>query len=140
MWTDQYYTTAVSHSSITYRIIDNFWMAKFSKKAGCQTFRKQNFRKQSRDLASCHYYSVISKIYFQKLLVIFKFFVNKIIQKLPVIQYTLWSTYVGLKWIVNLLFRYPHGTTSLLVFTYINSSQKLSYYSTLSILYSTYVK
>lgn len=51
----------------------------------CQRFWNSVFEKRSRGLASCYYNPVISRIYFQQSLVVFKIFINIMTWKLPVI-------------------------------------------------------
>ena len=46
----------------TYHVHSNFWMETFSKSRLSEILETlQYFQKQSRDIASCYYYSVIFK-------------------------------------------------------------------------------
>ena len=57
-----------------YRIRRNFWMTKFSKKVGCQQFRKHYFWKWSKGLASRSWSFSYFEILFSKTLHSFRNF------------------------------------------------------------------
>ena len=75
------------HIETSYRTMGNFWIIKFSKNIGWQRIWNNIFEKWSRDLASCHHNSIVLKIHFKKLQVIFKIFINKMIQELSLALY-----------------------------------------------------
>ena len=64
-----------------YCLRSNFQMV-FFEKVSCHRFWKKCFQTQSRDIASCHYYSVILEVYFWKYRTVFEIFINITIQKL----------------------------------------------------------
>ena len=71
-----------------YCLHSNFQMV-FFEKVSCHRFWKKCFQTQSRDIASCHYYSVILEVYFWKYRTVFEIFINITIQKLLRRWYTL---------------------------------------------------